>query len=149
MTVWMCVVWPRVHTLKDCNYQMRNLDSCRRWRCMLCPCKVRNKFFIHLWNRTILLCMPCSLRSHWDETKLHYQTQPLRNLFIHYTPSTSRLPVFIIQFCFKTCLTQFVSHSCLILMQVQQLFAFLGSDRDTPVSSASVSRNIVGDFTLY
>jgi hypothetical protein len=37
---------------------MRNLDSCRRW-CMLCPCNVRHKFFIHFWNRTILLCMPC------------------------------------------------------------------------------------------
>jgi hypothetical protein len=60
ITVWMCVVWPRVHTLKDCNYQMRNLDSCRRWRCMLCPCKVRHTFFIHFWNRTILLCMPCT-----------------------------------------------------------------------------------------
>jgi hypothetical protein len=39
---------------------MRNLDSCRRWRCMLCPCNVRHKFFIHFWNRTILLCMPCT-----------------------------------------------------------------------------------------
>jgi hypothetical protein len=57
--VWLqCVVWPRVHTLKDCNYQMRNLDSCRRWRCILCPLKVRNNFFIHFWNRTILFCMP-------------------------------------------------------------------------------------------
>jgi hypothetical protein len=59
ITVWMCVVWPRVQILKDCNYQMRNLDTCRRWRCMLCPCKVRNTFFIHFWNRTIRLCMPC------------------------------------------------------------------------------------------
>jgi hypothetical protein len=41
---------------------MRNLDSCRRWRCMLCPCNVTHKFFIHFWNRTILLCMPCILR---------------------------------------------------------------------------------------
>jgi hypothetical protein len=63
ITVWMCVVWPRVHTLKDCNYQMRNLDSWRRWRCMLCPCKVRNTFFIHFWYRTILLCMPCIFRT--------------------------------------------------------------------------------------
>jgi hypothetical protein len=38
---------------------MRNVDSCRRWRCMLCPCNVRHTFFIHFWNRTILLCMPC------------------------------------------------------------------------------------------
>jgi hypothetical protein len=60
ITVWMCVVWPRVHTLKDCNYQMRNLDSCRRWRCTLCPCKVRHKCFIRFWYRTILLCMPCT-----------------------------------------------------------------------------------------
>jgi hypothetical protein len=62
--VWMCVVWPRVHTLKDCNYQMRNLDSCRRWRCVLCPCKVRHTFFIHFWYRTILLCMPC-IEKYW------------------------------------------------------------------------------------
>jgi hypothetical protein len=62
ITGWMCVVWPRVHTLKDCNYQMRNLDRCRRWRCMLCPWKVRNTFFIHFWYRTILLCMPCIYR---------------------------------------------------------------------------------------
>jgi hypothetical protein len=63
ITVWMCVVWPRVQTLKDCNYQIRNLDSCCRWRCMLCPCKVRNTFFIHFWYRTILLCMPSTSRT--------------------------------------------------------------------------------------
>ena len=40
---------------------MRNLDSCRRWWCMLCPCNVRHKFVIHFWNRTILLCMPCTV----------------------------------------------------------------------------------------
>jgi hypothetical protein len=38
---------------------MRNLDSCRYWRCTLCPCKVRNKFLVNFWNRTILLCVPC------------------------------------------------------------------------------------------
>jgi len=38
---------------------MRNLDSCRCWRCTLCPCKVRNKFLVNFWNRTILLCIPC------------------------------------------------------------------------------------------
>jgi hypothetical protein len=38
---------------------MRNLDSCRCWRCTLCPCKVRNKFIVNFWNRTILLCIPC------------------------------------------------------------------------------------------
>jgi hypothetical protein len=70
ITVWMCVVWPRVHTLKDCNYQMRNLDSCRRWRCMLCPCNVRNKLFIHFWNRTILLCMPFIYGRIWKNTVL-------------------------------------------------------------------------------
>ena len=26
---------------------MRNLDSCRYWRCTLCPCKVRNKFLVN------------------------------------------------------------------------------------------------------
>ena len=38
---------------------MRNLDICRCWRCTLCPCKLRNKFLINFWNRTILLCIPC------------------------------------------------------------------------------------------
>ena len=37
---------------------MRNLDSCRCWRRTLCPCKVRSKFLINFWNRTILLCIP-------------------------------------------------------------------------------------------
>ena len=41
---------------------MRNLDSSRCWRCTLCPCKVRNKFLINFWNRTILLCIPCIMR---------------------------------------------------------------------------------------
>ena len=36
-----------------------NLDSCRCWRCTLCPCKVRNKFLVNFWNRTIILCIPC------------------------------------------------------------------------------------------
>jgi hypothetical protein len=44
---------------------MRNLDSCRRLRCMLCPCKLRNKFFINFWNRTILLCIPCIDCNSW------------------------------------------------------------------------------------
>jgi len=39
---------------------MRNLDSFRCWRCTLCPCKVRSKFLINFWNRTILLCIPCT-----------------------------------------------------------------------------------------
>ena len=30
-------------------------------RCTLCPCKVRNKFLVNFWNRTILLCIPCIL----------------------------------------------------------------------------------------
>ena len=38
---------------------MRNLDSCRCWRCTFCPCKVRNKFLVNFWNRTILLGIPC------------------------------------------------------------------------------------------
>jgi len=38
---------------------MRNLGSCCCWRCTLCPCKVRNKFLVNFWNRTILLCVPC------------------------------------------------------------------------------------------
>jgi hypothetical protein len=39
---------------------MRNVDSCRCWRCTLCPCKVRNKFLVNFWNRIILLCIPCT-----------------------------------------------------------------------------------------
>jgi hypothetical protein len=38
---------------------MRNLDSRRCWRCTLCACKVRNKFLVNFWNRTILLCILC------------------------------------------------------------------------------------------
>jgi hypothetical protein len=38
---------------------MRNLDSCRCWRCRLCPCKVKSKFLMNFWNCTILLCIPC------------------------------------------------------------------------------------------
>jgi hypothetical protein len=52
-------VWPWVHPLKDCDESMRNLDSCRCWRCTLCPRKMRNKFLVNFWNRTILLCVPC------------------------------------------------------------------------------------------
>jgi hypothetical protein len=33
----------------------------RCWQCMLCPCGVRNRFFINFLNRTILLCMPCAI----------------------------------------------------------------------------------------
>ena len=44
---------------------MRNLDSCRCWRCTLCPCKVRNKFLVNFWHRTILLCIPC-ISSGWN-----------------------------------------------------------------------------------
>jgi hypothetical protein len=47
---------------------------------MLCPCNVRHKFFIHFWNRTIHLCMPCIcwlrgfilFSSLVDELKLRY-----------------------------------------------------------------------------
>ena len=40
---------------------MRNLDICHCWRCTLCPCKVRNKFLVNFRNRTILLCIPCTV----------------------------------------------------------------------------------------
>jgi hypothetical protein len=32
---------------------------CRCWRCMFYPCKVRNRFLVKFWNRTILLWIPC------------------------------------------------------------------------------------------
>ena len=48
--------WPRGPAVS-----MRNLDSCRCWRCTLCPCKVRNKLLVNFWNCTILLCIPCTL----------------------------------------------------------------------------------------
>jgi hypothetical protein len=48
ITALMCVVWPRMYILKDYNYQMRNLESCRCWRCMLCTCKMRNTILIHI-----------------------------------------------------------------------------------------------------
>jgi hypothetical protein len=35
-----------------------NLDSCRCWRCTFYPCKVRNRFLVNFWNRTILLWIP-------------------------------------------------------------------------------------------
>jgi hypothetical protein len=38
---------------------MRNLDSCRCWRCTLCPCKVRNNFLVNFWNRIFLLWTHC------------------------------------------------------------------------------------------
>ena len=39
------------------------------WRCTLCPCKVRNKFLVNFWNRTILLCIPC-ISTTWPDTRL-------------------------------------------------------------------------------
>ena len=41
---------------------MRNLNSCRCWRCTFCPCKVRNKFLVNFWNRTIYLLTHCICR---------------------------------------------------------------------------------------
>ena len=38
---------------------MRNLDSCRCWRCTLCPCRARNKFLVNFWNCSLLLCISC------------------------------------------------------------------------------------------
>jgi len=57
ITLWMCGVWHRVHTLRGCDKHMRNLDSCCCWRCELCPCEVKSKFLVNFWNRTILLCI--------------------------------------------------------------------------------------------
>ena len=33
------------------------------WRCTLCSCKLRNKFLVYFWNRTILLCLLCIVNS--------------------------------------------------------------------------------------
>jgi hypothetical protein len=38
---------------------MRNLDSCRCWRCTFYLCKVRNRFLVNFWNRTILVWTCC------------------------------------------------------------------------------------------
>ena len=58
ITVWMCVVWPRVHT-----HWRIVINAWETWtvaaRCTLCPCKMRNKFLVNFWNRTILLCILC------------------------------------------------------------------------------------------
>ena len=37
---------------------------CRCWRCMLCPCKVSNKFLVNFWNCAILLCISCKFITH-------------------------------------------------------------------------------------
>jgi len=56
---------------------MRNLDSCRCWRCTLCPCKVRNKFPINFWNRTILLCIPCIFTMYFNPSTVVNYIIPL------------------------------------------------------------------------
>jgi hypothetical protein len=38
---------------------MRNWDSCRCWRCRLCPWKFINKFLVNFWTCTFILCIPC------------------------------------------------------------------------------------------
>jgi hypothetical protein len=43
---------------------MRNLDSCRCWRCTFYPGKVINSFIVNFWNRTILLWIPCLYGAH-------------------------------------------------------------------------------------
>jgi hypothetical protein len=37
---------------------MRNLDSCRCWRCTLCPCTVRNKFLVNFWTAPFFCVYP-------------------------------------------------------------------------------------------
>jgi hypothetical protein len=47
--------------------------SCRCWRRTLSPCKVRNKFIVNFWNRTILLCIPCiSQKSNGENHTTHF-----------------------------------------------------------------------------
>ena len=58
---------------------MRNLDSCRCWRCRLCSCKVRNKFLVDFWNCTILLCIPYTSHCLFDLiTKCKYDSMLAR-----------------------------------------------------------------------
>jgi hypothetical protein len=49
--------WPRSKHEKRTAERIRNAGCSRCWQCMLRPCKMRNKFFINFWNRTILLCI--------------------------------------------------------------------------------------------
>ena len=50
---------------------MRNLDSCRCWRCTLRPCKVRNKCLVNFWNRTILMCILCVSPTNLNHNSVH------------------------------------------------------------------------------
>ena len=54
---------PAVSMRNELLVAMRNLDSRRCWRCTLCQCKVRNKFLVNFWNRTVLSCIPCTYGS--------------------------------------------------------------------------------------
>jgi hypothetical protein len=43
----------------------------------LCPCKVRNKFLVTFWNRTILLCIPCISRQGYGEVASYVKAQSI------------------------------------------------------------------------
>jgi hypothetical protein len=63
LTIWdefdyrvdVCRVTQGAHTEGLWFMHLKNLDSCRCWQCRFCTCKVRNKFLVNFWNRTILL----------------------------------------------------------------------------------------------
>jgi hypothetical protein len=65
---------------------MRNLDSCRCWRCTLCPSKVRNKFLVNFWNRTILLCIPSIVNILFTYFISSFHSQHSFHLFLFCVP---------------------------------------------------------------
>ena len=68
---------------------MRNLDSCRCWRCTLCPCKVRNRFFVNFWNRALLLCIPC-ISNKMQRYNVYYIWKLLYMFRVEVPPETCR-----------------------------------------------------------
>ena len=64
---------------------MRNLDSCRCWRCTLCPCKVRNEFLANFWNCTVLLCILCIYNtSNFDSSRYSFSKKAV--IAFHLSP---------------------------------------------------------------
>lgn len=55
------------------------------------------------------------------------------------------VPVHKIQFCCIICVVEFVNHSCLIWIQMQQFVGFLADHADSPVCRASGATNFLGN----